>query len=86
VRIQIGYTLFTFETSMYPPPVKKIATPMTNPAVDPSKIAGHLDGSADRRIRAFLSGASDGEDVLNALYGDALAEPIPQRLRDILKR
>lgn len=86
MRIQFGYTLFTFETSMYPTSVKKIEPPMTNPAIDPSKIAGHLDGSADRRIRAFLSGESNGEDVLNALYGDALDEPIPQRMRDLLKR
>jgi len=45
-----------------------------------------LDGSADLRIRAFLAGESDGEDVLNALYGAALHEPVPQRLRDLLKR
>ena len=55
------------------------------PAVD-GLHAGHLDGSADGPIRAFLSGESDGHDVLNALYGDVLEEPVPQRMRDLLKR
>jgi hypothetical protein len=43
-------------------------------------------GSYDRRIRAFLSGETHGEDVLGALYGDAADEPIPERLRAILNR
>jgi hypothetical protein len=41
--------------------------------------------SVDRRIRAFLNGESHGEDVLGALYGDVAAEPIPERLRSLLK-
>ena len=41
--------------------------------------------SIDRRIRAFLSGESHGGDVLGALYGSAAAEPIPERLRALLK-
>ena len=41
--------------------------------------------SIDQRIRAFLSGESHGEDVLGALYGGPAAEPIPQRLRAVLK-
>jgi hypothetical protein len=41
--------------------------------------------SVDQRIRAFLSGESHGEDVLGALYGATAAEPIPQRLRTLLK-
>ncbi|HEV2189681.1 MAG TPA: hypothetical protein VGR70_20900 [Stellaceae bacterium] len=40
----------------------------------------------DRRIRAFLSGETHGEDVLHALYGGAIDEPIPARLLAILKR
>lgn len=42
-------------------------------------------GSIDRRIRAFLSGESHGEDVLGALYGATAAEPIPERLLALLK-
>jgi len=42
-------------------------------------------GPVDRRIRAFLSGESHGEDVLHALYGNVVDEPIPERLRAILK-
>ena len=43
-------------------------------------------GSVDRRIRAFLNGESHGEDVLGALYGGVANEPIPERLRALLKR
>ena len=42
--------------------------------------------SVDRRIRAFLSGATHGGDMLHALYGKVADEPIPERLRAILKR
>ena len=42
-------------------------------------------GSVDRRIRAFLNGESHGQDVLAALYGGAAEEPIPERLRALLK-
>src|ERR1700733_8547233 len=41
-------------------------------------------GPVDRRIRAFLSGETHGEDVLHALYGSVADEPIPERLRAIL--
>lgn len=43
-------------------------------------------GSIDRRIRAFLDGGSHGEDVLGALYGHIADEPIPERLRALLRR
>ncbi len=42
--------------------------------------------SIDRRIRAFLNGEGHGQDVLGALYGHAVAEPVPERLRALLKR
>jgi hypothetical protein len=41
--------------------------------------------SVDRRIRAFLNGESHGEDVLGALYGDVANEPVPERLRALIK-
>jgi len=41
--------------------------------------------SIDQRIRAFLNGESHGEDVLGALYGHVAEEPVPQRLRALLK-
>ena len=47
--------------------------------------AGGSRNSIDRRIRAFLNGESHGEDVLGALYGDVADEPVPQRLRALLK-
>jgi hypothetical protein len=43
-------------------------------------------GSVDRRIRAFLSGETHGEDVLHTLYGGVAGEPIPERLLAILKQ
>jgi anti-sigma factor NepR-like protein len=46
----------------------------------------HRDArSVDRRIRAFINGESHGEDVLRALYGDVANEPVPERLRALLR-
>lgn len=42
-------------------------------------------GSVDCRIRAFLSGDTDGEDVLHALYGAVIGERMPARLRDTMQ-
>jgi hypothetical protein len=43
-------------------------------------------GTIDRQIRDFLDGKTHGEDVLDALYGAAMKEPVPERLRAVLKR
>ncbi|MBV8888774.1 MAG: hypothetical protein JO267_15990 [Alphaproteobacteria bacterium] len=37
------------------------------------------------QIRAFLKGETHGEALLHALYDDVLSEPIPERLRTVLK-
>jgi hypothetical protein len=50
----------------------------------PSVIGGSCN-SVDRRIRAFLNGESHGEDVLGALYGNVANEPVPERLRALIK-
>jgi hypothetical protein len=50
-----------------------------------NQISGSGRGSIDQRIRAFLNGESHGQDVLRALYGDVAEEPIPERLRGLLK-
>lgn len=42
--------------------------------------------SVDREIRDFLSGRSNGESLLHALYDDVLDEPVPERLRAALRR
>ncbi|HEX3536688.1 MAG TPA: hypothetical protein VHU15_07965 [Stellaceae bacterium] len=42
--------------------------------------------SEDARIRAFLAGETDGEDVLHEIYDDVLDEPIPESMRALLKR
>ena len=41
--------------------------------------------SVDNQIRAFLAGDSDGEDLLHAIYDHILDEPVPERLRALLK-
>ena len=40
----------------------------------------------DRDIRDFLAGKNEGEDLLHALYDHVLDEPVPERLRAVLKR
>ena len=46
------------------------------------KIAG---STIDRDIRDFLAGQTDGEDLLHALYDHVLDEPVPERLRKLLR-
>ncbi|HZK92058.1 MAG TPA: NepR family anti-sigma factor [Stellaceae bacterium] len=48
-------------------------------------VGGNAGYSTDRRIRAFINGESHGEDLLRALYGDVADEPVPERLRALLK-
>jgi len=55
-------------------------------AVPASAAIDASTGSIDHRIRAFLNGESHGEDVLDALYGQIADEPLPAKLRAILKR
>ncbi|HEV8032515.1 MAG TPA: NepR family anti-sigma factor [Stellaceae bacterium] len=42
--------------------------------------------STDSRIRAFLAGETDGEDVLHQIYDHVLDEPVPDRLLAVLRR
>ena len=42
--------------------------------------------STEREIRDFLSGKTDGEDLLHRLYNHVLDEPVPERLTALLKR
>jgi len=51
------------------------------PAVEP-RIAMSL---IDRDIRDFLAGRNEGGDLLHALYDHVIDEPVPQRLRDVLR-
>ena len=41
--------------------------------------------SVGKEIERFLDGRSDGQILLNALYGDVLDEPIPERLLATLR-
>jgi len=42
--------------------------------------------SVDQDIRDFLAGKNDGEELLHALYDHVLDEPVPERLRALLRR
>ncbi len=42
--------------------------------------------SAEREIRDFLNGKTEGEDLLHRLYDHVLDEPVPERLTALLKR
>jgi hypothetical protein len=61
-------------------PHMQIATVTQSPSM-----TGGSRNSVDRRIRAFLNGESHGEDVLGALYGGIANEPVPERLRALIK-
>ena len=39
----------------------------------------------ERQMRRFLAGKTNGDELLHALYDHVLEEPIPQRMRDLLK-
>ena len=41
--------------------------------------------SVDGDIRDFVDGKTDGEELLHALYDHVLDEPIPERLRALLR-
>jgi hypothetical protein len=45
----------------------------------------YIDTRTDARIRAFLAGESHGEELLHAIYDHVLDEPVPERLRAVLK-
>ena len=47
--------------------------------------AGLPTRTADDDITAFLDGATNGEELLHALYDHILAEPIPQSMRRLLQ-
>jgi len=42
--------------------------------------------SVDSDIRGFLAGNNDGAELLHALYDHVLDEPVPERLRALLRR
>jgi hypothetical protein len=58
----------------------------SKPSQSSQQTASRPNGSADGRIRAFLAGETHGEDVLGALYGGVADEPVPERLRALLRR
>jgi hypothetical protein len=92
--IHFCYGLFTEQYSNRGPPrlqefhpamtVITLNTPATEAEL-PAALS-ELDAMIDRQIRAFLNGESDGNELLQGLYGDALDEPVPARLTALLRR
>jgi hypothetical protein len=44
-----------------------------------------VTSSTDQEIRDFLAGKNDGEQLLHALYDHVLDEPVPERLKALLR-
>ncbi|MBV9859927.1 MAG: hypothetical protein JO038_07485 [Alphaproteobacteria bacterium] len=42
--------------------------------------------SAEQRVRAFLDGETQGEDVLHEIFDHVLDEPIPESMRALLRK
>ena len=83
------------KTGAAPPNVTKAATGPQEKYLAMYLAAKHLDPDVepriamswiDRDIRDFLAGKNEGEDLLHALYDRVLDEPVPERLRALLKR
>ena len=51
----------------------------------PQPVATAALPSVDAEIRDFVAGKNDGENLLHTLYDHVLDEPVPERLRAILK-
>jgi hypothetical protein len=62
----------------------KLKTSVTT-AVCRSEEAGSAQRSVADRIVDFLDGRTYGEDLFHELYDHVLAEPIPQRMRALLR-
>lgn len=67
------------------------STPIMNRAAVPaislaSEIEMFDERLIDTQMRAFLAGKTDGKELLHALYDGILDEPIPQRMRNLLRR
>ena len=55
------------------------------PAFRGSNEAGSAEPSVADRIADFLDGRTHGEDLFHELYDHVLAEPIPHRMRMLLR-
>jgi hypothetical protein len=47
--------------------------------------ADEIDGVVEQAILRFLNGETQGQDLFQALYGDALDEPIPERMLALVR-
>ena len=62
---------------MLNPPVAEVELPA---------VLTELEASIDHQIRSVLDGDSDGHELLQGLYGDAIDEPVPARLTALVSR
>ena len=54
--------------------------------IEPVAVSAILSDLSDRKIRSFLAGDSNGSELLEALYGDTIDEPMPGRLTALLRQ
>jgi hypothetical protein len=52
----------------------------------PSEVSKTRVSPVERKIRDFLAGKTQGEDLLHALYDHVLDEAVPERLTALLHR
>jgi hypothetical protein len=78
-RWRFNVALYNSMSSEAKPEFKAVATHccFPQPPLVPRPVAD--------RIAAFLDGRTHGEDLLHELYDHVLEEPIPQRMRELLK-
>ena len=44
-----------------------------------------IDGVIEEAILRYLSGETEGQELFQALYGEALGEPIPERMLALVR-
>lgn len=47
--------------------------------------ADEIDDVIEHAILRYLNGESEGQELFQALYGDALDEPIPERMLALVR-
>jgi hypothetical protein len=50
-----------------------------------SLVPSETPPSVETQIARFLTGETDGHDVLQLLYGDVADEPVPERFRALVR-
>ena len=54
-------------------------------AVREDPATDEIDGVIEEAILRYLSGETEGQELFQALYGEALDEPIPERMLALVR-